>query len=57
LIGAENIFPGKASAIANIFQRLDHSICERCPARIFLECKQVPYKGEVPAAAGAASAN
>ena len=55
--GRENIFTTKNDAIGNIFKRLDHSICERCPARIFLECKQVPYKGEVPAAAGAASAN
>jgi len=41
LIGADNIFPGKASAIANIFQRLDHSICARCDKRIFAECAQV----------------
>jgi len=41
LIGADNIFPGKASAIANIFQRLDHSICARCDKRIFGECAQV----------------
>ncbi len=41
LIGAGNIFPGKASAIADIFQRLDHSICARCDKRIFAECAQV----------------
>ncbi len=41
LIGADNIFPGKASAIASIFQRLDHSICARCDKRIFAECAQV----------------
>ncbi|MHB1143171.1 MAG: sulfate permease [Sulfuricaulis sp.] len=50
LIGADNIFPGKASAIANIFQRLDHAICARCDKRIFGECAQVR-----PLAPGAAT--
>ncbi|MBU1737876.1 MAG: SulP family inorganic anion transporter [Proteobacteria bacterium] len=38
LIGAENIFESKDEAIAEIFTRLDGSICARCRARIFLEC-------------------
>jgi SulP family sulfate permease len=38
-IGTENIFETKPEAIAEIFPRLDHSICERCTARIFLECE------------------
>lgn len=44
-IGRENIFATKSDAIETIFQHLDYSICERCTARIFLECKRVPYKG------------
>jgi SulP family sulfate permease len=41
LIGAENMFPGKPTAIANIFERLDHAICARCDKRIFSECARV----------------
>jgi nucleotide-binding universal stress UspA family protein len=41
LIGAENVFAGKPAAIANIFERLDHSICARCDKRIFSECARV----------------
>nr|WP_321466934.1 SulP family inorganic anion transporter [uncultured Desulfobulbus sp.] len=37
-IGTENIFETKPEAIAEIYPRLDHSICEHCKARIFLEC-------------------
>ena len=44
--GRENIFASKAEAIAEIFKRLDRQICEHCTARIFTECRQVPYKGE-----------
>lgn len=44
--GRENIFVSKAEAIAEIFKRLDRPRCERCTARIFTECQQVPYKGE-----------
>ena len=55
--GRENIFATKNDAIENIFKRLDRSICERCPARIFLECRQVPYKGDAPAIAGTSIAN
>lgn len=41
LIGAENVFSGKPAAIANIFERLDHSICARCDKRIFSECARI----------------
>ena len=41
-IGAENIFDSKDEAIAAIFQRLDRSVCDRCTARIFLECMTLP---------------
>ena len=44
--GRENIFASKAEAITEIFKRLDRPRCERCTARIFTECQQVPYKGE-----------
>ena len=38
--GRENIFITKADAIESVFKRLDRSVCERCEARIFLECAQ-----------------
>jgi SulP family sulfate permease len=41
LIGPENMFSGKPAAIANIFERLDRSICARCDKRIFSECARV----------------
>ncbi len=40
-IGEANLFDTKDEAIAGIFERLDPSICARCEARIFLECRQV----------------
>ena len=49
-LGKENIFATKAEAIQNAFVRLDHSICERCDKRIFLECGKVEYKGDKPLA-------
>ena len=42
IIGRHNIFVSKDEAISKIFERLDHSICARCTARIFLECKAIP---------------
>lgn len=52
--GEENVFASKADAIATIFTHLDRERCERCSARIFTECQQVPYKDESssPATAG-----
>lgn len=44
----ENIFATKADAIESIFNRLDRTICERCDKRIFLECREVEYKGDQP---------
>ena len=49
-LGDEHIFVTKADAIQTIFKRLDHSICERCDKRIFLECQGIEYKGEKPLA-------
>ncbi|WP_249279065.1 SulP family inorganic anion transporter [Bordetella genomosp. 5] len=37
-LGADHIFRDKASAIAQIYERLDPEICRRCTARIFKEC-------------------
>jgi SulP family sulfate permease len=45
--GEENVFASKADAIATIFTRLDRERCERCSARIFTECQQVPYKDDI----------
>lgn len=41
--GRDNLFFSKADAIAEIFERLERPICERCTARIFEECSRVPY--------------
>jgi len=41
-LGTDNIFVSKKEAIAEIFNRLDRSICLRCTARIFDECRTVP---------------
>lgn len=47
-LGLGNVFTTKNDAIKNIFDRLDKSICERCDKRIFLECRDVEFKGEKP---------
>jgi len=41
-IGESNIFHSRDRAIADVFARLDRSICARCTARIFLECQALP---------------
>jgi len=41
-IGRENLFAGRHQAISGVFARLDRSVCERCTARIFLECRDLP---------------
>ena len=41
-IGRENLFAGRHQAISGVFARLDRSVCERCTARIFLECRELP---------------
>jgi len=53
LIGAENVFSGKPAAIANIFERLDHSICARCDKRIFSECARIRPAAQPKAGAAA----
>ncbi len=37
-LGADHIFPDKATAIHTIYERLDPEICRGCTARIFTEC-------------------
>jgi sulfate permease, SulP family len=41
-LGRDHIFPTKRIAIATIFQRLDRSVCARCPVRVFEECGTLP---------------
>ena len=43
LLGPEHQFPDKRVAIATIFPKLDPQICSTCTARIFWECKSVPF--------------
>jgi len=38
-IGEQNVFRGKTEALAEIYKRLDKSICASCPHRIFNECR------------------
>jgi SulP family sulfate permease len=41
-IGRDNLFRGKREAIGGVFGKLDRSICARCRARIFEECRALP---------------
>jgi sulfate permease, SulP family len=41
-LGADRVFPDKATALAAIVPRLDGAICARCTARIFRECARQP---------------
>lgn len=41
-IGEENVFDGKAEAVAGVFRRLDPEICRTRTARIFRECQSAP---------------
>lgn len=41
-MGRDHIYPDKHHAIADIFSRLDRSICARCRARVFQECASLP---------------
>ena len=42
-IGRENFFSSKRTALETIpRERLDHRVCARCRARIFLECARLP---------------
>ena len=54
-IGEERFFLSKAEAIGGVFERLDRSICLRCEARIFNECRALPkieVCGEEPSRPG-----
>ena len=42
VLGPAHQFADKRVAIATIFNKLDKDICQRCTARIFWECQQVP---------------
>jgi len=42
-IGPRNVFQSKQAALRAIFQKLDKQVCRHCTARIFEECKSVPY--------------
>ncbi len=46
IIGTDRVFSTDANAIEAIFGRLDRRICRRCAARIFEECRSVPYVGD-----------
>ncbi|MHC1713171.1 MAG: SulP family inorganic anion transporter [Solidesulfovibrio sp.] len=41
-IGAQNVFPGKGTAIAGIVARLDPERCACCHLRVFAECAKRP---------------
>jgi SulP family sulfate permease len=45
-IGAENVFPVKTRAVAELYPRLDSEICRRCRVRIFRECHVALPNGE-----------
>lgn len=40
VIGADNFFKDKNTAISIIYQKLDKDICENCDIKLFQECKQ-----------------
>jgi hypothetical protein len=40
IIGEENVFDTKGSAIAQITARLDRRLCENCDRRTFEECRR-----------------
>lgn len=41
-IGEEHFYLAKGDAIASMFEKVDRSICVRCSARVFNECKALP---------------
>lgn len=40
IIGADNFFKDKHTAIATIYMKLDKNVCENCDIKLFQECKQ-----------------
>jgi SulP family sulfate permease len=58
-LGPDHVFASKRMAIATIVPQLDDTICERCTARVFDECRQRPgaAKAESEVAAEAAAAS
>ncbi|MBI9086279.1 MAG: sulfate permease [Desulfobacterales bacterium] len=44
-IREDHIFPTEYSAISQIFNRLDVSICRSCKERVFMECRRIPENG------------
>ncbi|WP_238880518.1 SulP family inorganic anion transporter [Achromobacter xylosoxidans] len=38
-LGADHVFPDKATALHAIYARLDRGICARCSAKVFWECQ------------------
>ena len=44
-LGKENVFRTKKEAIAEIYKRLEPSVCDECTARIFFECEVKEEKG------------
>jgi len=47
-IGRDRIFAGKREMIAGVFAQLDRSVCARCSARIFEECRELPPQAAPP---------
>jgi SulP family sulfate permease len=46
-LGADHIYPDKATALRSIYARLDRDICAGCQARIFWECQAPNAQDEV----------
>jgi SulP family sulfate permease len=42
-LGPDHVFSTEYTAIAGVFRALDPAICQECTARIFQECRTVPY--------------
>ena len=41
-IGEQNLYPAKSRPAEVLFPRLDKSICEKCPHRLFRPCREMP---------------
>lgn len=47
-LGADHIYPDKATALREIYAKLDRNICAGCTARIFWECETPGQTAGVP---------